>query len=351
MPTASYELHARLQRPSVVDLSFAPLAARSLPILPHSKQVTPPGDCFSCDHYISPSPGRVVSHSGHSSTCHGYIGGTIWVDHTSQWIFHSPQDSLNAADTLRGKLLLEHEAADVGATIRSIHADNGVFNSKLFCDHCSSHQQKLRFSGVGAHHQNGVAENAFRTISNMARTNLIHASLQWPERSLLDLWPFAMSYAIWVHNRLPPHGYSLSPIELWSQVKSTHSDISRAHVFGCPVYMARKFPSGTAQAHQGIFVGFSPKHSSLCVSPQYHVIFDDGFSTIPSLHTVDEQDQRFEDLFHTSCEHFLDLSGTDDDGPPLSDDWLSPDELLQRSQAPASRPEPLTFDPMSLIPR
>ncbi len=75
-----------------------------------------------------------------------------------------------------------------------------------------------------------------------------------------------------------------------------------------------------------------------------------GFSTVPSLHTVDEQDRRFEDLFHTSREHFLDPSGTDTDGPPLSDDWLSSDDLLQQSQAPVSHPEPLTFDPMSLIP-
>eukprot|EP00804_Cyclotella_cryptica_P025647 CCRYP_002866-RA/>CCRYP_002866-RA protein AED:0.12 eAED:0.36 QI:0/0/0/1/0/0/2/0/437 len=74
------------------------------------------GDCFSCDHYISPTPGRVVSHSGHSFTHHGYVSGTIWVDYASHWIFHSPQHSLNSADTLHGELLLEREAADVGAT-------------------------------------------------------------------------------------------------------------------------------------------------------------------------------------------------------------------------------------------
>eukprot|EP00804_Cyclotella_cryptica_P030778 CCRYP_015040-RA/>CCRYP_015040-RA protein AED:0.35 eAED:0.40 QI:0/0/0/1/0.5/0.33/3/0/442 len=298
---------------------------------------TCPGDCVSCDHYISLMPGCMVSHSGHSSTCHGYVSGTIWVDHTSQWIFHSPQHSLNAADTLCGKLLLEREVADVGATIWSIHTDNGVFNSKLFCDHCSTRQQKLCFSGVGAHHQNGIADNAIRTISNMARTNLIHASLCWLEQSLLDLWPFAVSYAIWVHNRLPPHGYGLSPMELWSKVKSTHSDISRAHVFGCPVYVlhpalqdGKKIPKWNNRARQGIFVGFSSEHSSMCVSPQYHVIFDDGFSTVPSLYTIEEQDRRFEDLFRTSRERFLDPSGADNDRPPLSDDWLSPDELLQR---------------------
>ena len=139
-----------------------------------------------------------------------------------------------------------------------------------------------------------MAENAIRTISNMAHKNFIRASLRWPERSLLDLWPCAMLYAIWVHNCLPPHGYGLSPMELWSRVKSTHSNITRAHVFGCPVYVldpalqdGKKIPKSNSRACQGIFVVFASKYSSLVplvfnpcthrVSPQYHVIFDDGF--------------------------------------------------------------------------
>eukprot|EP00804_Cyclotella_cryptica_P015074 CCRYP_000647-RA/>CCRYP_000647-RA protein AED:0.72 eAED:0.72 QI:0/0/0/0.5/1/0.5/2/0/813 len=284
-----------------------------------------PGDCVSCDHYISPSPGRVVSHSGHSTTRNGYVGGTIWVDHASKWIFDYPQHSLNSSDTVRGKLLLERKAADVNVRIKSIHTDNGVFNSKEFREHCSSLHQKLSFSGVGAHHQNGVAENAIHTTSNMARANMIHASLRWPERSLLDLWPFAMSYAIWVHNRLPPHGHGLSPDELWSSTKSTHPDLSRAHVFGCPVYVlepalqdGKKIPKWDSRARQGLFVGFSSEHSSLVplifnprtqrISPQYHVIFDDAFTTVPSLYSADERNQRFEALFHSSRECYLDQS-------------------------------------------
>jgi hypothetical protein len=35
----------------------------------------------------------------------------------------------------------------------------------------------------------------------MACANLIHASVHWPESYLTDLWPFAMSYAVWVYNR------------------------------------------------------------------------------------------------------------------------------------------------------
>eukprot|EP00804_Cyclotella_cryptica_P008822 CCRYP_013058-RA/>CCRYP_013058-RA protein AED:0.34 eAED:0.34 QI:0/-1/0/1/-1/1/1/0/361 len=46
-----------------------------------------PGQCVSCDHYTSPVTGRVVSQSGYSSSHDGYVGGTIYVDHASGWIF------------------------------------------------------------------------------------------------------------------------------------------------------------------------------------------------------------------------------------------------------------------------
>eukprot|EP00804_Cyclotella_cryptica_P018090 CCRYP_017614-RA/>CCRYP_017614-RA protein AED:0.43 eAED:0.20 QI:0/0/0/1/0/0/2/0/735 len=227
------------------------------------------GDCLSCDHYISPIPGRVVALSGYSSTRHGYVGGTIYVDHASGWIFHSPQQSLNAADTIRGKLLLECEAAKVGIQIKALHTDNGFFNLEEFRQHCDSYRQCLSFSGVGAHHQNGVAECSIQTIANMARASMIHASLRWPDHPILDLWPLAMSYAIWVYNQLPPNDSGLSD-ELWSRVKLPSSHLPRAHAFGCPVYIldpalqdGKKIPKWNSRACQGIFVGFSPNHSSL----------------------------------------------------------------------------------------
>jgi hypothetical protein len=139
-----------------------------------------PGDCISCDHYGSPIKGRVVSSSGHTSTTHGYEGGCIFVDNASGWIYHRPQKSLAASDTIRSKLLLEREAADVGNRIKAIHTDNGVFNSKEFREHCSNRKQKLTFSGVGAKHQNAIAENAIRTVCYMARANMIHCTIRWP---------------------------------------------------------------------------------------------------------------------------------------------------------------------------
>jgi hypothetical protein len=55
----------------------------------------------------------------------------------------------------------------------------------------------------------------------------------------------------------------LCPLEIWSQQKLEHSELTRAHVFGCPVYVldpwlqdGKKIPKWDSKARQGIFVGF-----------------------------------------------------------------------------------------------
>jgi hypothetical protein len=251
-------------------------------------------------------------------------------------------------------MLLESEAADVGVTIRQFHSDNGVFSSNEFREHCARLGQTLRFSGVGAHHQNGVAERAIQTVTNMARANMLHATLHWPDRSFIDLWPLAMNYAVWVYNKLPQHGAGLSPEELFSGIKCSRSNLPRAHVFGCPVYIldprlqdGKKIPEWESRARHGIFVGFSPHHSTSVplilnprtqhISPQFHVIFDDAFTTVPSLTSESERDHRFELLFSTSRECYIDPSDIAPNSELLDDHWLSPSDLatrnLQRQEA------------------
>ena len=317
-----------------------------------------PGDCISCDHYISPVPGRAIANSGYSSSAHGYTCGTIYVDHASGFMFVRHQTTTAASETIRSKLLLEREARDVGVRIKRYHSDNGVFSSAEFKSHCDELNQKLTFSGVGAKFQNGVAERGIQTVSNMAKASMIHAAIRWPGRRLIDLWPLAMQYAVWVHNRLPPDGYGASPEEIWSGVKCHDSHLPRAHAFGCPVYVldpklqdGKQIPKWNSKVRQGIFVGFSPDHSTNVplvlnpktqhISPQFHVIFDDHFSTIPAMVSDIKRDELFEQLFESSRERFVDPDDivlTDSeascDNEPLSSlldpEWLTPEERLAR---------------------
>lgn len=78
-----------------------------------------------------------------------------------------------------------------------------------------------------------------------------------------------------------------------------YTDLHRVRVFGCPVYVldpklqdAKKIPKWSKRSWKGIFMGFSPRHSSTValvlnpdtgyVTPQYHVVFDERFSTVLS---------------------------------------------------------------------
>jgi len=55
-------------------------------------------------------------------------------------------------------------------------------------------------SGVGAHHQNGSAKCAIKTIQDMSHAMMIHLSVHWPDEYHVDLWPFTMDYAVWLYN-------------------------------------------------------------------------------------------------------------------------------------------------------
>ena len=48
----------------------------------------------------------------------GYTCGTIYVDHCSTFLFIRHQLTTAASNTIRGKMLLESEAADIGVTIK-----------------------------------------------------------------------------------------------------------------------------------------------------------------------------------------------------------------------------------------
>jgi hypothetical protein len=153
-----------------------------------------------------------------------------------------------------------------------------------------------------------------------------------------------MSYAIWVHNRLPPNGAGMSPEEIWCSTKSDGSELRRTHVFGCPVYVLdpalqdnKKIPKWNSRSRQGIFVGFSEQHSSLAplilnpttqhISPRYYVVFNDDFTTVVSLTTVEERDKLFEWLFKTCTEKYTDSSDLPNGRLTLRKEWLTPEEI------------------------
>ena len=147
-----------------------------------------------------------------------FSGGCVSIDHASGYVSIKHQVDINATETVKEKRTLEREAQSQGVVIKGYHTDNGIFNSSEFMEELLKKQQKIRFNGAGASHQNGSAERAIKTVVNMARTMLTHAALRFPEDTFpTDLWPIAMDYAVWVYNWTPDMQSVLSAIEIWSR--------------------------------------------------------------------------------------------------------------------------------------
>ena len=119
---------------------------------------TEPGQRIFSDQLVSMQKGRLFHTAGRESEDSQFCGSTVFVDAASGYIHVEHQVTLNASDTINAKHNFERMAMELGVTVDSYHTDNGVYKSKAFTEELATNYQSIRFSGVGAKWQNGVAE-------------------------------------------------------------------------------------------------------------------------------------------------------------------------------------------------
>ena len=81
---------------------------------------------------------------------------------------------LAASDAIEFVFLVMHKAKEHGVESKHFHTDNGIFKSKAFVEALKDNCQMISKLGIGAHHQNGVAEWAICTVQAMARAMILH---------------------------------------------------------------------------------------------------------------------------------------------------------------------------------
>ena len=169
-----------------------------------------------------------------------FSGGCILIDHSSEYVIIKHQVDINATETVKAKLTFDRDDKSQGVVIKGYHTDNGIFNSSEFMEELLNNQQKIRFIGSGASHQNGAADCAIEMVVTMASTMLMHAALRCPEDTLsTDLWPMSMDYDVWVYNRTPDIQSGFSDIEIWSssRFEPVSETLSNYHGWGFPTYI------------------------------------------------------------------------------------------------------------------
>jgi Reverse transcriptase (RNA-dependent DNA polymerase) len=299
-----------------------------------------PGSGVSVDHFESKVLGRLYTSRGRSHDSAMFKGGCLFIDHASGLIYVTHLVGFTAIETISAKHRFEHWAYTHGVLVSKYTTDNGSFGAQEFTHDIQTRGQNVKYCGVGAHHQNGAAERSIRTVSNMARVMMLHASLRWPEAADPALWPMAVDYAAHVYNSAPNPTSGQSPMDIFTRSMVPRHGLKDLHVWGCPCYVlepklqnGQKLPRWQPKSRRAVFLGISPNHSSNVplvlnlktgnISPQFHVVFDDFFTTVMSVIEGDEPPDNWDHLFHESrfWTYFDEHADV-----PLSTEWLSADD-------------------------
>jgi hypothetical protein len=195
---------------------------------------------------------------------------------------------------------------------------------------------------------------------------MLHSIIMWPDQADLALWPFALDHTVFLWNNMPQRESKMAPIELFTGQKlSSYDHLQRLHVWGCPVYVldpklqdGKKIPKWQPRARRGQFLGYSKDHLTTIglalniatghASPQFHVVYDDLFTSVPNaehgglLEITEFDANAWERLVDSGLERSLD-DGNGDCLPSLHDSWLSPAErnlrILTRHRRQTARKE------------
>jgi hypothetical protein len=119
-----------------------------------------PGQTVSIDQYMSATHGRLAHTKGKETKAKKDTGGTLFIDHATQYIHCCHQVLLRVGETLKAKNDFERLAKESGRTIKNYHTNNAPFRAKEVVQDCTNKGQTIDYSGAGAHHQNGVAKRS-----------------------------------------------------------------------------------------------------------------------------------------------------------------------------------------------
>jgi hypothetical protein len=163
-----------------------------------------------------------------------------------------------------------------------------------------------------------------------------------------------MDHAVYCWNHLPSKNDRISPLEAFTGTRfSNYEHLKRLRVWGSPCYVLdprlqdeKKIPKWEPRCRRGQYLGVSLEHSTTVarilntrtgyVSPQYHVLHDDSFTTVVSTgvnwpHCMPLQ---WHALLQTGYERYLDpdfdRTGQLLPAPMLADEWLTGPERVLR---------------------
>jgi len=315
----------------------------------------------SVDQLESSIPGFIGQMTGRL-TNQRIVASTIFVDHASDLSFVYHQTSMTSEETLKSKLAFEKFAASHGVNIKHYHADNGRFKDKLFSKSIEEKGQTISFCGVGAHHQNGIAEEKLGDLQRRATTLLLHAQRRWPDAINSHLWTYAIRAANDSRNYAPTNEDDTCPMSKFCNTASVPK-VQNQHHFGCPTYVLKKELQDHKEIRKWsdrtrivINLGYSSRHahSETMVGTQARSIptsqwlYKAGFTSEKPDTDEDEEpskelweEQSFEEYYSS---HENEETSQPSDSEDEENEVGRPDIYVTRSGRRSKPPERLIYD-------
>ena len=138
------------------------------------------------------------------TTSYQYKGGCVFVATMSSYVYVEHQIGYSSTKIIRAKENFEQLALEHGIIVEKYLSENGLFKVSTLVQHMRDHNQRVQYFGVNTHHKNSVTERIIRTVSEIARTMMLHTHFdgkmvleetygQWQWITLLN---FTITYTI-----------------------------------------------------------------------------------------------------------------------------------------------------------
>ncbi|MCO5603804.1 hypothetical protein L7F22_057956 [Adiantum nelumboides] len=221
--------------------------------------------------------------------------------------------------------------------VKSIRSDRGgEFLSENFARWCKSEGIRRQLTTPYTPSQNGVVERKKRTIMEMARAMLAHASLP------RSYWVETCNTAVYIQNRSPTHALQdMTPFQAYYGRKPT---VSHFRVFGCSAFVhipKEKRQKLDFKSRKLLFLGYSAESDAYrlydpdtrTTTVSRDVVFDESFITsaegaaaqpIPILPPPSLPDPPASPVITPSTSHPV---------PPIQPPDVSPDHALSDSDS------------------
>jgi hypothetical protein len=194
------------------------------------------GDGASVDQIISAQPGLIPQMAGFLTSKR--IWGLHHVcDHVSDYMYVYLMKDFTIIKKLLAKLAFEKLCTKASWTVEHYQVDNGQFVHKEFLAACNNLNQTIEFCGVGAYHQNRIAKNRNKQLTQTARFHLLHGMRMLPQMVDQMFWPFALKAAAERMNSLHIDTDGHTPESKFYGVNIINIPMKIFHTMICPCYV------------------------------------------------------------------------------------------------------------------